>query len=243
MIKKLISFVFLLPLFMVSAWGQAINPLLQKADSLFTQQQYTQSFDLYDSIYQYQQEASPAMLLKMAYIKEGLNDITAAQYYLNEYYLATSNELALQKMEDLAEANNLNGYQHNDITFFFNIYYKNYNWLVIGLISFCLIILFIIIYQRKRFRIRPWTNSFFLVLLLAGLFILVNFGKDYNRGVIIKNNTFIMAAPSSAAELIDVTTKGHKVIVHGKKDVWYKIEWQDQEAYIKAKNIKLLTIW
>ena len=61
------------------------------------------------------------MLLKIAYIKEGLGDITSAQYYLNEYYLATSNEQALQKMEDLAEANDLKGYQHNDITFFFNI--------------------------------------------------------------------------------------------------------------------------
>ena len=86
-------------------------------------------------------------------------------------------------------------------------------------------------------------NWFFLLLLLGSLFVLANFGKDYNRGVIIKNNTFIMAAPSSGADLIDVTTKGHKVVVEGKKDVWYKIEWQGEEGYVKAKNVKLLTIW
>ena len=44
-------------------------------------------------------------MLEMLFNKEGLNDITAAQYYLNEYYLVTKNEQALQKMEDLAKAN------------------------------------------------------------------------------------------------------------------------------------------
>ncbi len=243
MIKKLLSISFVLCLHLQLVFAQPIYSLLLVADSLFADQQYTQSIKLYDSLYQYREEASPSMLLKMAYIKEGLGDITGAQYYLNEYYLATSNEQALQKMEDLAEANQLEGYQHNDITFFFNLYYKNYNWLIIGLIILSTVLLAVIILQKRKYHISPWLNSFLLLLLLAVLFVLVNFGKDYNRGVIIKNNTFIMAAPSSAANLIDVTTKGHKVIVDGKKDVWYKIEWLGQEAYVKAKNVKLLTIW
>ena len=243
MIKKLFTIVFVLTLHLQIGWAQTVDSLHLKADSLFANQQYTQSFALYDSIYQYQQEASPAMLLKMAYIKEGLGDITTAQYYLNEYYLATSNEQALQKMEDLANANDLSGYQHNDITFFFNLYYKNYNWLVIGLLFVCITLFSVIIYQKRKYQASPWVNGIMLTLLLSGLFVLVNFGKDYNRGVIIKNNTFIMAAPSSGANLIDVITKGHKVIVDGKKDVWYKIEWQGQEGYVKAKNVKLLTIW
>ena len=243
MIKKLLSILFVLTLNLQTGWAQSENLRHLMADSLFTEQQFTQSFALYDSIYQHQKEASPSMLLKMAYIKEGLGDITTAQYYLNEYYLATSNEQALQKMEDLANSNDLTGYQHNDITFFFNLYYKNYNWLVIGLIFICLILFGNIVYQKKKYHSSPMVNGFFLVLLLGSLFVLANFGKDYNRGVIIKNNTFIMAAPSSGADLIDVTTKGHKVVVEGKKDVWYKIEWQGEEAFVKAKNVKLLTIW
>ena len=243
MFKKLFSLAFLLSSQLQIGWAQQVNTLLQEADSLFTSQQYTQSFALYDSIYQYQQQATATMLLKMAYIKEGLGDISTAQYYLNEYYLATSNEQALQKMEDLAEANDLFGYQHNDITFFFNLYYKNYNWLVLGLILISLTLFSIIIYQKRKFQSSPWVNGFLLLLLLSSLFVLVNFGRDYNRGVIIKNNTFIMSAPSSGANLIDVTTKGHKVVVEGKKDVWYEIEWQGEVAYVKAKNVKLFTVW
>ena len=242
MVKKLIVFIVLL-CSLIPVQAQNINQVLAKADSLFTQQQFTQSFELYDSIYRHMQEASPSMLLKMAYIKEGLGDVTSAQYYLNEYYLATSNEQALQKMEDLAEANDLKGYQHNDITFFFNIYYKNYNWLVIGLIVISLSVLVLMLYQKRKYKIAPYANGFLLIVFLASLFALVNFGKDYNRGVIIKNNTFVMEAPSAGSNLIDITTKGHKVVVSGKKDVWYKIEWQGQKGYVKAKNVKLLTVW
>jgi hypothetical protein len=243
MIKKVFPFLIVLLFHLQIGWAQTANSLLIEADSLFAKQQYTQSFALYDSLYQYQEEASPSMLLKMAYIKEGLGDVTSAQYFLNEYYLATSNGQALQKMEDLADSNDLTGYQHNDITFFFNLYYKNYNWLVIGLILITVALFSVIVYQKRKYQSSPWINSFLLLMLLSGLFVLVNFGKDYNRGVIIKNNTFIMEAPSSAANLIDVTTKGHKVVVGGKEDVWYKIEWEGQEGYVKAKNVKLLTIW
>jgi uncharacterized protein YgiM (DUF1202 family) len=243
MFKKLHLILFGLTLLSNFCLAQINSGLLEEADSLFKEQQFTQSFELYDSIYSYQEEASPAMLLKMAYIKEGLNDITAAQYYLNEYYLVTKNEQALQKMEDLAKANDLSGYEHDDITFLFSVYYQNYNWLVIGVIALCLIMLALIIFQKKRFNTTPWLNGFFLVVLLAGLFALVNFGRDYNRGVITKNNTYIMTAPSSGADLVDVIEKGHKVVVEGKEDVWYKIEWDGQEAFIKAKNVKLLTIW
>ena len=242
MFKKLV-YIFLSLNFVWSiSFSQSDQSLLTKADSLFARQQFTQSFELYDSVYN-MQEASPAMLLKMAYIKEGLNDITAAQYYLNEYYLVTKNEQALQKMEDLANANELSGYEHDDVTFFFSLYYQNYNWLVLGVIAVCLLLLGLLIFQKRRYKSTPWVNSFFLVLLLAGLFILVNFGRDYNRGVITKKNTYIMAAPSSGADLIDVIAKGHKVVVEGEEDVWYKIEWQGEDAFVKAKNVKLLTIW
>jgi uncharacterized protein YgiM (DUF1202 family) len=242
MFKKVFSFLVLVHVSSLS-WGQNLDSLLVKADSLFAQQRFTQSFLLYDSIYTAGKEASPSMLLKMAYIKEGLNDVTAAQYYLNEYYLITKNEQALQKMEDLAEANDLSGYQHNDITFFYSLYYENYNWLVLGVIFLCLLFFSLVLYQKRKQTGSVWFNGFLLVVLLAGLFALVNFGRDYNRGVVITNNTYVMADPSSGADLIDVISKGHKVVVEKKRDVWYQIEWQGQDAYIKAKNVKLLNIW
>ena len=243
MIKKLIVFFLCCFLSYHNTWSQALETDLKQADSLFSAQQFTQSFELYQNIYLQGDHASPVMLLKMAYIKEGLGDITLAQYYLNEYYLATSNELALEKMENLANANELEGYNHDDITFLFNVYYKNYNWLLIGLIILTAGIFSILIYQKIKKQGNPVTTAVFLLILLVGLFYLVNFGKDYNKGLIIKNNTFVMEAPSAGANIVDVIQKGHKISIKGTHDVYSEIEWDGLSVYVKSKNIRPLTIW
>jgi hypothetical protein len=52
------------------------------------------------------------MLLKMAFVKEGLGDYSNALYYLNLYYLKTYDKKVLKKMENLAERyHKLEGYE------------------------------------------------------------------------------------------------------------------------------------
>ena len=60
------------------ALGQQENPDLTLPDSLFQAKRYTQSFDLYHEILFSYKKASPGMLLKMAYIKEGLGNYSEA---------------------------------------------------------------------------------------------------------------------------------------------------------------------
>ena len=225
------------------SFAQDLTVTLEQADSLFARQKFTQSFDLYRTLYEEQQYASPAMLLKMAYIKEGLGDITLAQYYLNEYYLATSNDLALQKMEDLADTHGLEGYNHDDITFLFNVYYKNYNWLLIGLIILTAGVFIFVLYQRFRLHNKPIPSTIFLAVLLIGLFYLVNFGKDYDKGLVVKNNTFVMSAPAAGADVLDVLQKGHKVEILGEHDVYSEIIWNGEKVFVKTRDLRPLTIW
>ena len=146
-------------------------------------------------------------------------------------------------MENLANANELEGYNHDDITFLFNVYYKHYNWLLIGLIILTAGIFSILIYQKIKKQGNPITTAVFLLILLVGLFYLVNFGKDYNKGLIIKNNTFVMEAPSAGANIVDVIQKGHKISIKGTHDVYSEIEWDGLSVYVKSKNIRPLTIW
>jgi hypothetical protein len=243
MFKKLTLIISGLILITNLAFAQDLDGTLEQADSLFTEQRFTQSFELYQSLYEEQQYASPAMLLKMAYIKEGLGDITLAQYYLNEYYLATSNDLALQKMENLAETHGLEGYNHDDITFLFNLYYKHYNWLLIGLILLTTAVFTFVLYQRFKLHNKPIPSTLFLVVLLIGLFFLVNFGKDYDKGLVIKNNTFVMSAPAAGADVLDVLQKGHKVEINGSHDVYSEIMWNGEKVYVKTRDLRPLTIW
>ena len=69
---------------------------LKTADSLFITKKYTQSLDHYEQILK-QGQYTPAMLLKMAYVHEGLNEIGSAMYYLNLYHIATNDKMVLWK--------------------------------------------------------------------------------------------------------------------------------------------------
>src|SRR5687768_6280917 len=73
---------------------------LTVADSLFQLKRYTQSLGHYEEILG-QRQYTPAMLLKMAYVQEGLNHIGPAMYYLNLYYIATNDKSVLTKMDEL----------------------------------------------------------------------------------------------------------------------------------------------
>ncbi len=49
-----------------------------------------------------------------------------------------------------------------------------------------------------------------------------------------------MSGPSAGADVLEVVKKGHKVDILGKEDVWVKIRWDDQVAYLKEGKIKAI---
>src|SRR5688572_32178846 len=93
------------------AQGQITSFRLQQADSLYEKKQYTQSLEHYQAILE-RKEYTPSMLLKMAYIEEGLGRVGQALYYLDLYYLATNDKFVLEKMEELSTKFNLKGYEN-----------------------------------------------------------------------------------------------------------------------------------
>ncbi|HET9052993.1 MAG TPA: SH3 domain-containing protein, partial [Cyclobacteriaceae bacterium] len=90
-VLKIVNLSLFLLLFPLALSAQSNNPLLGRADSLFQQKRYIQSLELYQKLFE-GHRYTPAMLLRMAYVEEGLNNIARAAYYLNLYYLATRDE-------------------------------------------------------------------------------------------------------------------------------------------------------
>ena len=153
--------------------------LLSSADSLFEARQYTESFKLYDQLFQEDQVVSPAVLMKMAFIQESLGDYSETLYYLNEYFLLTSDESAVQKMQQLSEAHNLRGYEYTDFDLFFN-YFREYRYLIIyGLTALIMMGLVYRVIRRKRQAApsagRPYGWGITYLLLLGLLFVLTNY--------------------------------------------------------------------
>ena len=231
----LIELIIVLSLITVKAQDNARD--LEFADSLFNERKYTQSFEIYDRILKSENLTSPAMLLKMAYIKEGLGDYSNALYYLNLYYLQTHNKRALRKMEDLAKKYNLEGYKYTDVEFFMNVFYRYYSAIVYGLSGLVLILIGYMVFKKLRMKVNPGFSLFYLFITVGLLFYVVNFGKSYQKGIIISPDTYLMDGPSSGAKLIAIADIGHRVHVLGKDDVWVKVEWEGSTAYIKENNI------
>lgn len=212
--------------------AQASSYRLQTADSLFQARRYTQAFEHYEAILQ-NKEYTPAMLLKMAFVQEALGHLGQALYYLNLYYTATNDEAALRKMEDLAEANKLNGYESTDTDRLLTWYHTHHDHLALALAAiglFLLALAFYISFQRRR---RPIVSFIFITLIAAALFVHLNMGEKISVGVIAHANTYIMNGPSSGADVVDVVREGHRIEIIGQHDVWLKIRWNGNTVYIK----------
>lgn len=210
-----------------------------KADSLFDEKKYTEAFVLYDSLYN-QDIVSPAMLMKMAFIKEGLGEYVQAIYYLDHYEELTGNEKAHEKIMDIAEKHQLKGYAYNDIDFLKQLIWK-YNYYVIFVLTIVGMAFLIFSYSQKKKGNAPlsYLSSLFIAVLFFGLSFSLNnhlFNKEY--ALIINNKSLIMAGPSAGAELLSIAEKGHKVKVISIEQHWAIIEWHGSKGYIRVHNLQ-----
>lgn len=234
------ALIALLLLVINTAFAQEDPADLALADSLFQQQKYTESLETYESILKQQQQYSPRMLLKMGFIQEGLGNYSQSLYYLNLYYSLTSDKTVLKKMETLAKDNRLEGYEFTDWSWLMNVYKRYRQQIIMVVLGLTLLIFSLILYQKRRSQERPVVAGIFFVISLAVLFGLLNFLPDHSKGIIKNNPAYIRNAPSGASDVTEIIGSGHRVTVLGKEDVWVKIRWKEEVAYIKENGILLI---
>jgi len=210
---------------------------LQLADSLFNQKKYTQSFELYRQIQLDDKKVSSAMLLKMAFIKEGLGDYTNALYFLNLYYLKTYNKRVLKKMENLAQQNKLSGYNYDDAEFFLNLYHQYQLQIDLLFLSLILLYFAFLLFQKRKKKSIPLAQQLTFIAILLGVFLLNNFARERTKAIVTNSNIYLMKGPSPGSDVVDVISKGHRVEILDQDDIWVKVSWNDDDAYIKAFNL------
>lgn len=238
---KNLKFLFLL--FLITpqlAVSQSVEPKLFIADSLFQAKRYTQSLKMYEELYIKEQAATPAMLLKMAYSQEAMDNLSKAIIYLHDYYRFTGDESVVKKMDELASVNGLEGYESTEFMKVKKFLYDQQYWIFLGLVAVGGILIFMMFRKLKKHNERSPSLAISLALVMAlGVYVL-NFTQTKNQGIILNDNAFIMSGPSAAAELVEVAGQGHKVEIIGNKDVWVEVKWKGQKAYIRQSNIQEL---
>jgi hypothetical protein len=219
-----------------SSSAQTTSHRLKTADSLFNAKRYTQSFEHYQQMLK-QQEYTPAMLLKMAFIKEGLLEIGQSMYYLNLYFIATNDEEALDKMKELAQKYNLEGYESSESDKFLTFYHDNYLYVSLAIAAFIVLGMSMVFYSRFSLRVRPIISFCVVIFFSATLFVHLYYGERLQTGIITTPSTYVMSGPSAGANLVEIIGDGHRVEVVGKSDVWLKIRWDGDVAYVRENAV------
>jgi hypothetical protein len=235
-LSKIIAFLSLvLSLSSTSALSQVSSYRLQRADSLFNARQYTQSLDHYREIFA-QNQYSPAMLMKMAFIEEGLNHIGQAMYYLNLYYAKTSDESALEKMVQLSDKFKLQGYENDDAEMALSFYRQYEDHISATLAAIMFFFFSLMIFQKRRNR-RP--VALFVALIFFAIILLghLNVVTAAEKAIVASGNTYVMEGPSGAAPVVDVIEPGHRLAVISRNDVWIEVQWKDRSGFIRQDRL------
>ena len=216
------------------------QPSLSRADSLFKTKQYMQSLDAYEAVYQ-QGWYSPAMLLRMAFIHEGLGHISRSLFYLQRYHAVTDDEQALQKIEELAEKNKLEGYEQTQQDAFLQVLQRYQPSVTLALAAMAVLLLSLMMFQYRQGN-RPIGAALALMVIVVLLYVQVNHLAPSPKGIISDNATLLMSGPSGAADVVAVVGEGHQLTVKGRKDVWLRVEWRMKEAYVKENKLLMSSL-
>lgn len=210
---------------------------INSADSLFLNQQYTQAFDLYQDLYD-QGIASPAMLLKMAFISDASDDYSNALFFLDQYYKLTADREVVVKIEELAAQYDLMGYRYSDTNYFLSLVNK-YRLQLSALFGALVLMLFVYIYRKAKLGEAAYVAGVLLLFVAFGLNRLISFELD-GHGIIVSDATLLRSGPSAGAEPVVMVSKGHKVKVMKSDEVWTKIAWEGEVVYVRNDKLKLI---
>ena len=219
------------------AFGQAGADSLEGADSLFARKRYTESLRRYEAIFGQSARSSPAMLLRMAFIEEGSGNYAKALYYLNLHYNRRPDEAVIRKMDQLAAAHRLKGYENNDINYLLIFYERYYLYLASALLAFAGLLFWLLLAKKLRKERVPVRYGLGFLVYLTVAFALLNLPGHAPRAIVHHDHTYLMSAPSAGAHLLGIVEKGHRVKVIRQRDIWLEVEWDQQRAFVREQNV------
>jgi len=216
--------------------GKEVENILKKADSLYQEKKFTEAQVLYLQLYQ-QGLSSPATLLKMAFVHEGLGQTAHALFFLTSYFNRTEDTKAYDKIQALANARNLTGYELTDFDRVM-IWLNNRTGTFIPIIaSACVLCLALTFYlQRKKSVNGKLAVGFISIIFLSLLFYSINFISTPARAV-VSRSTYFMTGPSAGANFIALVSEGNRVSLSGEQDVWIKVTWNGKDGFLKKSDL------
>ncbi len=232
----------IIPLFLIlsmqSTVSQGFAPDINKADSLFQAKAYTEALQEYEQLLA-EGKYAPRMLAKMALIQEGFGNVSEALYYLTLLNRQSPNEVTLRKLAELSKSHNLEGYAVNDESYFIYLFRRYKGEFLLLLSTIGLLSLFGLFWGKRR-GYSPIASGVALTIYMLAVAWLFNFQSPSSVAIVMEDNSFVMNAPSAGATLLTSLEAGHRLSIKNKIDIWYEVEWQGQQAFVREKNVQIV---
>ncbi|GAA4012769.1 hypothetical protein GCM10022408_26940 [Hymenobacter fastidiosus] len=209
---------------------------MRQGDSLFTRGAYEASYPFYRQALRQGEQVSGRLLLRMAFVQEGLGHYPAALYYLGLAHTRQPRQATWRKITELAQNHRLTGYssswRQGLIITFRRHYYQGLQLLLIGAVVGAMLLV-----VRRRLG-RQWALPYSVYLGLVGSYL--NLLQPGQAGMVARSHAPLMAGPSAGAAWLTTATAGDRLVVRGRQDIWYRVQWRGRVAYIRRHDLLLV---
>jgi hypothetical protein len=217
--------------------AQSLEKELVKADSLYEKKQYISAIKIYNKIYK-EGKSSPAMLLKLARIEEGMGNLGNSIYFLEKYFLQTKDKKALEYLKETTDKKNAVGFDYG-FSYKADLFYKE--WKIYLQLFFSILLFFglgmMIKEQKSNVKKKKYFAFTFIPIIMVAF---LNNYQGRKEAIITGNPSFLLEGPSAGANLVEKINGPAKVEVKNQIDVWSKVVFDNKVAYIKSSQIKKL---
>ncbi len=209
---------------------------LHQADSLFSQKKFNQALHSYESLRENGTQETKRMLFRMAFLYEKQSDIPQALLVLNSLYNQTGDQAILERMTELAEKHELQGYDEDLSTSFHRSFIRRkriITYTLLGLSIACCGLFGWLGFQYGRHFL------LLIPILPIGLTALViNKETRLQEGILLQK-TIVMNGPSGASPMVQSLSAGHRFFIDKEVGPWYQVRWNtDQTAYIRKTHLQ-----
>lgn len=237
LLKKLMVFAaLLLPL---QTRAQAPDRQLLLADSLFQQKKYIQAFQTYQAL-EKQGAHSAAMLLRMAYIQEGLGHTAESLLYLNRYWAASADDQVLEKIQSVAQKKNLSGYDYTTADRIKLVLAQHRAPIAIGGSGILVLLLALSAYLTRKKNPARWFALTGVMVFAVGLAYTISVARVTSAGI-SRSATYLMQGPSAGSSVVARIEAGHRLPLKGEQDIWIKTEWGGSTVYARQTAVQLIS--
>ena len=207
---------------------------LAMADSLLTQAEYAAAATVLDSVAA--RRPTPAVLLRLAFAREQEGRAPDALWALRRAYELRPDRAVLRKMDALASAHHLGGYEYGDRYFFLTVFRRYYQSLLEAALFAGVLGATLLLLRRRRYpTARPWAGALLAYVGLTAVGLNVLRPERLGREVIVRQPTPLMSGPTAGGRWLATLPAGQQLPVAGtRQDIWLPVRWQGVRAWVRA---------